>query len=85
MRAKRAEETHYSDAVMRRMSWLHLDLAPGGMRFNMLLDLRYCGSAVLAVEAAGVVHEDHATEAVAQDGLKLWSEALPITLETGPA
>src|SRR5690242_19338185 len=65
---------------------LHLDLASRKRRFNVLIELRYGGRAILAVEAAGVIHEDYVTEAmVAEDGLKLGCEPLLVALETGPA
>ena len=51
---------------------LHLDLPAGERRFNVLLELRNRRRAVLAVEAARIVHEDHVAEAlVAENGFQL--------------
>lgn len=56
------------------------------LRFDTLLQFRHGRRAVLAVEAAGVVHEDDvALHAMPQDGIELAGEPLPVALQSGPA
>lgn len=46
----------------------------------------HCWCAVLAVETAGVVHQDYVRVArIFQDGFNLGGEALLVTLEASPA
>src|SRR5436189_5692215 len=65
---------------------LHFHFAPGELCLDALLEFCHGGSAVLAVEAAGVVHQHYVLfHRMAQDGLQFGCEALLVTLETGPA
>src|SRR6266853_2092379 len=65
---------------------LYLDLASRKLGFDALRELWNRGRAVLAVEAASVVHKDDVRVAgIAQDGLKFAGKALLIALEASPA
>src|SRR6266853_42569 len=65
---------------------LYLDFASRKLRLNPLLQLLHCGRAVLAVEAASVIHQDYVRVArIFQDGFKFAGEALLVALESGPA
>src|SRR5215472_5012719 len=65
---------------------LHFDPASGKLSFNAVFEFRDRRSSVLAVEAAGVVHEnDMSRHAMFEDRLQFRGKALPVTLQAGPA
>src|SRR6266849_4554114 len=65
---------------------LHLHHSSRELSFNALLELRDGGSAVLAVEAAGIVHQDDVVfDRMPQDGFKFAGQPLLVALQTGPA
>ncbi len=56
------------------------------MGFNALLEFFDRGSAILAVQAACIVHQDNVPlHGVPEDGLQLRGKSLVVTLRSGPA
>src|ERR1041385_7926447 len=76
-----------------KLSWdnpqnvvLHFYAYSREFSFNLLFELRDGRRAVLAVEAARIVHQDHVLEAgICQDGFQFACEPLLVALEAGPS
>src|SRR5260370_36216593 len=72
---------HYPQNVI-----LHFYASPGKLRLDSLLEFLHGRCAVLAVEATGIVHQDHvARYLVPQNGFQFCGESLFVALQAGPA
>src|SRR5260370_36988785 len=65
---------------------LHFDEAPRKPGLYALLELLDSGGSVLAVEAAGIVHQDNMSrDRMAEYGFQLGGQAVFVALQAGPA